>query len=290
VGTAEKRTDSKADWLDLGDAAKLTIGGLVLYGVLRLVAANFYLQLGIAPEDVGLTYSALLQQWVGLTTIVILIVSLDAGIATSVIRLLRWLKTLLGRRTDRASRLLLSLSAGRVGRLGAAAGSAILIVVAYRWTEHPSGGPVRILAPAFGLALLLLLVPIRVALGGLSPAEPNMENWLRAYLRPLTLVLVLVVLLPWAGSRANDVIRGKGILPGLGLKATPVHLVWVNDHPPPRLGRVTTGCVTYLGSSNGFDYYWIGRGFEGGVLQIPTGQTAMKAAGFLDCSESFVPG
>jgi hypothetical protein len=42
--------------------AGLTVVGVVLYGILRLSAALFYLRLGVTPEDVGLSYSRTISQ------------------------------------------------------------------------------------------------------------------------------------------------------------------------------------------------------------------------------------
>jgi hypothetical protein len=67
-----------------GTGALLAVLALLIYGAVRIANAAFYARLGVAPEEVGLSYSAILSRAIGsiillLTSIGLIVISIVVG-------------------------------------------------------------------------------------------------------------------------------------------------------------------------------------------------------------------
>lgn len=253
-----------------------TAVAILLYVILRQCYASYYQPLGLAPEEVGLDYSAVLQTSVA-TVLSLLVtavggaclVALGAGLAANSVwhglhpnGILRTIGVALGRLYEAAlagrKKSVLSanspLARREASRLMKVAWTVVhILLVDYGRFNH-------LLAEAGRLVLL----PAEFR----NPTDVSASSFLRALARAIRdcALILIVASLPfafafvqsmsiYAAGFASDVMQGREVRPlniggfdVLPIRSEPARISWVASSPPTGLPSHVTRCM-YVGSS-----------------------------------------
>jgi hypothetical protein len=258
-------------WLVANPVGALTVGGLAVYGVVRLSYALFYEPLGVTPEEVGLGYQQTLAE--SALAVVVILLILGGAVATVLI----FYATFLG---------LLLRFRWRVRPKSLRATTPVSIEDAIRILDEKlkKAPPDKKKGIESNLKSLFCLYRLKRSLG--SEEFPRTRSNLIAFATLIAASVTCFALVADArnagrAARRGDAVRGTklaGAVPLLGVRAEPAEVSPLHGSTRESLGLVAgVRCILYLGQSSGTAFFYVppAKKRSGRTLRIPSSEVAI---------------
>jgi hypothetical protein len=233
-------------WAGANPLIGLTLGGLFLYGALRLDYSLFYGRFGIKPEDVGLGYGEVLSQSVaGLVVYAVILLVISALLRPHAFLGIRGTGPI---RFFSVRRVMVGVTLV-VGALCILAFVLVLRTDLFGLAYAASGA-------AGGISLLALFGHEIFALG--DQPRTRLESWMAALRAWIPIIVIYTLLAASLGALVDGakVHNGQSThLTFLGISVTAwgadrASLNWIGQ-PPSEYSQWAHDCLMYLGQANG---------------------------------------
>jgi hypothetical protein len=262
------------EWIVKNPLPTITIGGLLLYGVVRLAYALFYEPLGVTPEDVGLGY----QQTLAQSALAVFLITMLVGIALAVAAATYWVSFFFYYRT--AIRML--YRPGQAGGKGMTAKQRIRILEQKELSTESEKEK----------KALERQIRANRYLDALESRGRSRSPVMLAFSFVVAFVLASILLITRAHDAASSAKRGRPVrgdhifgVPFLGIRAERADVVALRGaQSAQRLGLTPNHCLLYLGQSSGttFLYAFEPSSGRGTTLRVPSSEVQVSTSGTRD--------